>query len=93
MRIYFDYPLATEENMKAVQDAINAGKDTDELVEMFGEEVTWDCAVVLSGKNETPWALLDHMEGNRQTEIEDWQYEIIGDFIAKSCTNDERSLR
>ena len=84
MRVFFDYPLATEENMKAIQDAINSGTDIFELYEMFDEEMLWDCVVVLSGNTDTPWALLDHMEGNLQTVIEDWQFDIIKNYVAKS---------
>ena len=84
MRIYFDYPLATEENMKAVQDAINSDKDIYELEEMFGDEMLWDCVAVLSGNKDTPWALLDHMDGNRQYQTEVWQSEVIGEYIAES---------
>ena len=86
MRVYFDYPLATEENLKAVQAAIDSGKTADELEEMFSIEVVWDCIAVLSGNRETAWAVLDNMEGNRQTVIEDWQYDVINDYIAKSLT-------
>ena len=81
MRIFFDYPLATEENMKAVQDAIISGKDECELVEMFGENMVWDCIAVLSGNKDTPWALLDHMDGHEQIGYEDWQSEVIGDYF------------
>ena len=81
MRIYFDYPLATEENMKAVQNAINSGKDSDELLDMFDENVLWDCVVMLSGNKDTPWAVLEHMDGNVQTSIEDWQETVIDDYI------------
>ena len=81
MRIYFDYPLATEENMKAVQDAINAGKDFCDLTEMFDENTLWDCIAVLSGNKDTCWALLDHLDGHEQTSTEDWQSEIIGNYI------------
>lgn len=66
MRIYFDYPLATEENMKVVQDAINAGMGCDELMDSFPGEMVWDCLVVLSGNENTPWGLLYNMEGNCQ---------------------------
>ena len=90
MRIYFDYPLATEENMKAVQTAINAGMDTCDLIESFGENVVWDCVVVLSGNKDTPWALLDHINGHEQTEIENWQSKFIDDYIEEL---NERSLR
>lgn len=83
MRIYFDYPLATEENMSAVQAAINAGKESDELEEMFDEEVLWDCVAVLSGNKDTPWALLDHMDGHEQYSTEVWQHEIIYDYIGQ----------
>ena len=86
MRIKFEYPMATEENMKAVQDAINAGMDNCDLCEAFGEEMVWDCIAVLSGNKDTTWALLDHMDGNRQTGTEDWQSEICDDYIAKSQT-------
>ena len=81
MRVFFDYPLATEENTKVVQDAINSGTDIFELYEMFDEEMLWDCVVVLSGNKDTPWALLDHMDGNLQTAIENWQYEIVDNYI------------
>ena len=72
MIIKFEYPMATEENMKAIQNAINAGMDAAELLDSFPEEVVWDCVVVLSGNRETPWAVLDHMDDNLQTSIEDW---------------------
>ena len=81
MRIYFEYPLATEENMKAVQDAVDSGKDICELVEMFDEEVLWDCVAVLSGNKDTPWAVLDHMDGYEQYSPEGWQREVIDDYI------------
>lgn len=81
MRIYFDYPLATKENIKAVQDAINEGKDTDELMRIFDEEMLWDCIVVLSGNEKTPWGLLEDMDDNAQITIEDWQYDFIGEYI------------
>ena len=86
MRIKFEYPMATEENMKAVQAAIDAGMKTAELLDSFLEEVVWDCVVVLSGNEDTPWAVLGNMEGNRQTVIEDWQCDVIDDYIAKSLT-------
>ncbi len=81
MRIKFEYPMATEENMKAIQNAINAGMDAAELLDSFLEEVVWDCVVVLSGNENTPWALLDNMEGDRQITIEDWQYEIVENYL------------
>lgn len=81
MRIYFDYPLATEENMKAIQDAINSGKTADELDEMFGSVMVWDCIVVLSGKDDTTWEVFDSMKDNFQTDIEDWQRDIIDGFL------------
>ena len=81
MRIYFEYPLATEENMKAVQNAINSGKDICELDEMFGDNTVWHCVAVLSGNKDTPWALLDHMNGHEQVGYEDWQSEIIDEYI------------
>ncbi len=81
MRIFFDYPLATEENMKAVQAAIDAGKDLFELSELFDENVLWDCVAVLSGNKDTPWALLDHMNGHEQISIEDWQSAIEDNYI------------
>ena len=62
--------------MKAVQEAIDSGKDIWELDEMFGDEMLWDCVAVLSGNKDTPWALLDHMDGNRQYQTEDWQSEV-----------------
>ena len=87
MRIYFEYPLATEGNTKAVQEAINAGNDYEELLEMFDEDVLWDCVVVLSEKEDTPWCLFDHMDGNRQTSIEDWQSDYIEEYIYKCQEN------
>ncbi len=75
--------MATEENMKAIQSAINAGMGAAELLDSFLEEVVWDCVVVLSGNEDTSWALLDHMDGNLQTVIEDWQYEIVNDYVAE----------
>ena len=83
MRIFFDYPLATEENMKAVQDAINTGKEFDELIEMFDTAVLWDCIVILSGNKDTPWVILDYMDGHEQYNIEAWQCEIIEDYLGK----------
>lgn len=83
MIIKFEYPMATEENMKAIQNAINAGMDAAELLDSFPEKVVWDCVVVLSGNRETPWAVLDNMDGNHQTVLEDWQYGIIEDFVTK----------
>ncbi len=81
MRIYFDYPLATEKNMKAVQDAIVSGKDIYELVEVFDDEVLWDCVAVLSGNKDTPWAVLDHMDEKEQYSPDDWQRDIIDKYI------------
>ncbi len=83
MRIYFDYPLATEENMKAVHDAINAGKDVEELVDQFDSEVVWDCVVMLSGNKDTPWLVFDNMVDNVQTHTEDWQEWMIGNYVFK----------
>ena len=83
MRIFFDYPLATEENKKAVQDAIISGKNQSELVELFGENMVWDCIAVLSGNKDTPWVLLDHMDGHEQIGYEVWQSEIADEYIAK----------
>ena len=82
MRIYYDYPLATEENMKAVQNEIIAGKDCDELCEMFGETVVWDCIAILSGNEHTPWALVDFLNGNEQIGIDDWQTDLIDNYIS-----------
>ena len=90
MRIYFDYPLATEENMKAVQDAIDSGKASDELFDLFDENTLWDCIVILSGNKDTPWALLDHMDGHEQNGIEDWQAEFIDEYIADLCHEGDR---
>ncbi len=81
MRIYFDYPNATEENMKTIQEAIDQGNDTEELFELFDENVVWDCLVVMTGNRNTPWALLDKMDGHEQYGIEGWQYEMIDEFI------------
>ena len=81
MRIYFDYPLATEENMHAVQKAIDAGYKACDLVELFDENVLWDCIVVLSGNKDTPWALIEHMDGHEQISMEDWQSELVDDYI------------
>lgn len=83
MRVFFDYPLATEDNMRAVQEAINAGKEIWELDEMFGVNMVWDCIAVLSGNKETVWALLDHMDGHEQIGYESWQSEIADEYIAK----------
>lgn len=83
MRIFFDYPLATEENMKAVQAAIDAGKDIFELADEFGAEVVWDCIAVLSGNQDTTWALLDDMDGSEQCSPEEWQYEMMENHIQK----------
>lgn len=45
MTINYDYPLATEENMKAVQEAIDAGTDIETIFSMFDEELLWDTVV------------------------------------------------
>ena len=82
MRIYFDYPLATEENVKAVQEAINSGKEIYELYEMFDENTIWDCITALSGNIDTAWALLDHMNGHEQYSLEDWQYDLIAEYVS-----------
>ena len=86
MIIKFEYPMATEENMKAIQKAINAGMGAAELLDSFLEEVVWDCVVVLSGNKDTPWGLLYNMDGNHQTAIEDWQYEIVESYVEESHT-------
>ncbi len=78
MRIYFEYPLATEENMKAVQEAINTEKD---IFDLFDEEVIWDCIAVLSGNKNTPWVVLDHMDGHEQYSPDDWQVAVIDDYV------------
>lgn len=75
--------MATEENMKAIHKAINAGMGEAELLDSFPEDVVWDCVVVLSGNEDTPWALLDHMDGNLQTQLEVWQCELVEEFGAK----------
>jgi hypothetical protein len=88
MRVFFDYPLATEENLKAVQDAINSGKSAGDLIDMFGEEVVWDCYVILSGNKDTTWALLDGMDGDHQSgDLEEWQNESIESYVedCQSC--------
>lgn len=90
MRIYYEYPMATEENMRKIQDAINAGMDTADLLDAFPEEMVWDCVVVLSGIKDTTWQVFDWMDGNLQTRVEDWQIDYIDDYIA---TTNERSLR
>lgn len=81
MIVKFDYPMATEENMKAIQNAIHAGMDYPALNETFGNETVWDCIAVLSGNKDTAWQLLDHVDGSRQTRTEDWQDDIIEDYI------------
>ena len=83
MRIYFDYPLATEENIKAVQDAIEEGKDIGELLEIFDGEMLWDCVVVLSGYQDKTWSILFNLDGPEQIYIEDWQSEFIEEFISE----------
>ena len=85
MKIKFEYPLATEENMKAVQDAIDCGKDIDTIFGMFDEELLWDCYVVMSGQQETPWQVFDWQEENGQYRIEDWQQEGIENFLHESA--------
>ena len=94
MRVYFDYPLATVENMKAVQNAIDAGtNDVCDLIDMFGENVVWDCVVMLSGNEDTPWAVFDRMDGHEQAGIECWQGEIIDDYISKCQILGKKELR
>ncbi len=83
MRIYFDYPLATEENIKAVQDAIEEGKNIGELQEIFDEEMLWDCVAVLSGCQDKTWSILFNLDGPEQINIEDWQSEFIEEFISE----------
>ena len=81
MRIYFDYPLATEENIQVVQNAINEGKDIEELLDIFDDEMLWDCVVVLSGCQDLTWSILFNLDGPEQTHIEDWQSEFIEKYI------------
>lgn len=81
MRIYFDYPLATEENIKAVKEAIDTGVDVETLFEMFEGELLWDCYIVMSGQQDTPWQVFDWQNGNEQYEIEEWQRDRIENYI------------
>ena len=83
MNIYYDYPHATKENMKAIQDAIIAGKEAWELIDIFGENVVWDCVAVLSGNKETVWGLVDFLNGHEQICIDDWQSELIEEYVSK----------
>lgn len=69
--------------MKAVQDAINEGKDIGELLDIFDEETLWDCVVVLSGYQDTTWSVLFNLDGPEQINIEDWQSEFIEEFISE----------
>ena len=90
MRIKFEYPMATEENMKKIKDAIYAGMTSIMLLDAFPEEMVWDCVVVLSDNKDATWQVFDWMDGNLQTRVEDWQIDYIDDYIA---TTNERSLR
>lgn len=82
MTIHYEYPLATEENMKAVQNAIDTNIDIYTLIDMFDEEVLWDCYVVITGQQNTPWQVFEWQKGNEQYRIEDWQREGIESFIS-----------
>ncbi len=81
MRIFFDYPLATDENIKAVKEAINTGIDAEELFEMFDDVMLWDCLVVISGQQDIQWNVFHWQDGNEQYRIEDWQIDGIEVFI------------
>lgn len=85
MRINYEYPLATEENMKALQDAIDCRKDICTIFEMFDEELLWDCYVVMSGQQDTPWQVFDWQEEDEQYRIEDCQQEGIENFLHESA--------
>lgn len=80
MRVFYDYPLATEENMKAVQAAIESGADVDTIFGMFDEELLWDCYIVMSGQDDTAWQVFDWQNGNEQYRIEDWQQEGLESY-------------
>ena len=85
MKVYFEYPLATKENMKAVQDAIDIGSDIDTIFNLFDDELLWDCYVVMSGQQNTPWQVFDWQEGNEQYRTEDWQQEGIENYLRESA--------
>ena len=90
MRIFFDYPLATEENMKAVQEAIDAGNDIGTIFSMFDEELLWDCYIVMSGQDGIVWQVFDWQKGNEQYRIEDWQLDGLENFLQESIDNVSR---
>ena len=87
MIIKYEYPLATEENMKALQDAIDCGKDIYTIFEMFDEELLWDCYVVTSGQQDTPWQVFDWQEEDEQYRIEDWQQDRLENFLLESTNH------
>ena len=87
MRVYYDYPLATEENMRAVQAAIESGTDIDTMFSLFDEETLWDCYIVMSGQQDTIWQVFDWQNGNEQYRIEDWQQEGIENFLYESANH------
>ena len=85
MKIKFEYPLATEENMKAIQDAIKAGTDVETLFSMFDEEMLWDCYIVMSGQQDVAWHVFDWQNGNEQFRIEDWEQEGIESYFQEKA--------
>ena len=90
MTINYDYPLATEENMKAVQEAIDAGTDIETIFSMFDEELLWDCYIVMSGQDGIVWQVFDWQKGNEQYRIEDWQLDSLENFLQESIDNASR---
>ena len=73
--------------MKALQDAIDCGKDIYTIFEMFDEELLWDCYVVMSGQQDTPWQVFDWQEEDEQYRIEDWQQDRIENFLLESTNH------
>ena len=91
MKVSFEYPLATEENMKAVQDAIDGGNDIDTIFEMFDDVLLWNCYVVMSGQQDTPWQVFSWQDEDEQYRIEDWQWEGIEKFLHESANHIDRN--
>ena len=73
--------------MKALQDAIDCGKDIYTIFEMFDEELLWDCYVVTSGQQDTPWQVFDWQEEDEQYRIEDWQQDRLENFLLESTNH------
>ena len=90
MKIHFDYPLATNENIEAIRKAFNTMTEPTDLYDEFNDEVLWDCFVVMSGQQNTPWALMDYCDGNEQYSPENWQRNLMDEYYEKCMGGHEQ---